>query len=238
MINEPLIEDESLKMDLLNHLLQFVTDERKALFGEVLKFRTKHITVVLEDIYQSQNASAVLRTCDLTGIQEVHIIENKYEYKVNPNVSLGSSKWLTLNWHNEKEENTIDTFNKLRSQGYRIVATTPHKNNKNLKSISLDSKMAIVLGTELTGLSSEAINNADEYLQIPMYGFTESYNISVSAALILFTLTERLRSSNFDWQLLPEEVINIKLDWARKSIDRSDVMIRHFLKNYKSRLNG
>lgn len=238
MITEPPIEDLSTKKDLLNHLLEFITNERKALFEEVLSFRTKHITIVLEDIYQSQNASAVLRTCDLTGIQDVHIIENNYEYNVNPNVTLGSSKWITLKKYNEKKNNTIDTFNKLRSQGYRIVATTPHKNDKNLKSISLDDKIAVVLGTELTGLSQVAIDNADEYLKIPMYGFTESFNISVSAALILFTLTQRLRSSDINWNLLPEEVIDIKLDWAKKSIDRSDVMIRHFLKNYKSQING
>jgi tRNA (guanosine-2'-O-)-methyltransferase len=237
MITEPLIDDLSTKKDLLDYLLQLVTEKRKILFDDVLRYRTRHITIVLEDIYQSQNASAVLRTCDLTGIQDVHIIENNYEYSVNPDVALGSSKWLTMTKYNERENNTLDAFNKLRSSGYKIVATSPHKNDKNLNSLSLNDKVAIVLGTELTGLSSIAIDNADEYLQIPMYGFTESYNISVSAALILFTLTERLRSSDIDWKLFPEEVIDIKLDWAKKSIDRSDVVIRHFLKNYNSKIN-
>jgi tRNA (guanosine-2'-O-)-methyltransferase len=237
MITEPLIDDLSTKKDLLDYLLQLVTEKRKILFDDVLRYRTRHITIVLEDIYQSQNASAVLRTCDLTGIQDVHIIENNYEYSVNPDVALGSSKWLTMTKYNEHENNTLDAFDKLRSSGYKIVATSPHKNDKNLNSLSLNDKVAIVLGTELTGLSSLAIENADEYLQIPMYGFTESYNISVSAALILFTLTERLRSSDIDWKLFPEEVIDIKLDWAKKSIDRSDVVIRHFLKNYNSKIN-
>lgn len=237
MITEPLIEDLSIKKDLLDYLLDLVTEKRKIIFDDVLKYRTRHIAIVLEDIYQSQNASAVLRTCDLTGVQDVHIIENNYEYSVNPDVALGSSKWLTMTKYNEHENNTITTFDQLRSQGYKIVATSPHKNDKNLNSISIDDKIAVVLGTELTGLSQVAIDNADEYLQIPMYGFTESYNISVSAALILFTLTERLRSSDVDWKLFPEEVMDIKLDWAKKSIDRSDVVIRHFLKNYKSQIN-
>ena len=234
MFEVPIIEDSGTKRALLDHLLSFITDKRKLLFDKVLSHRTRHITIVLEDIYQSQNASAVLRTCDLTGIQDVHIIENNYEYSINPDVALGSSKWLNLYKYNEKEENTIDTFQKLRAEGYRIVATSPHKNDQNLDSIPLEGKIAVVLGTELTGLSTEAISNADEYLQIPMFGFTESYNISVSAALILYTLTERLRSSNFQWGLLPKDIIDIKLEWARRTIDRSDVVIRHFLKNYKS----
>lgn len=234
MLAEPILDNLDTKRDLLDYLLNFVTEKRKSLFEKVLSYRTKHITVVLEDIYQSQNASAVLRTCDLTGIQDVHIIENNYEYSVNPDVALGSSKWLDLHKYNEKEENTVDTFQKLRSQGYRIVATTPHKNEQTLDSIPLDGKVAVVLGTELTGLSDVAIENADEYLRIPMYGFTESYNISVSAALILFTLTQRLHGSDINWNLLPEEIIDIKLEWAKRTIDRSDVMIRHFFKNYKS----
>lgn len=234
MIREPVIQDFTTRKKLLSHLMNFITENKKSLFDHVLQYRTRHITVVLEDIYQSQNASAVLRTCDLTGIQDVHIIENNYEYSVNPDVALGSSKWLNLFKYNRESENTIDAYKKLRSKGYRIVATTPHKNEHSLESIPIDKKIALVLGTELTGLSEPAIENADEYLRIPMYGFTESYNISVSAALILFTLTERLRSSNISWKLTPEEVVNIKLEWAKRTIDRSDVIIRHFLKHYNS----
>jgi len=234
MIEEPVIQDFATKKKLLDHLMNFITENKKTLFDNVLQYRTRHITVVLEDIYQSQNASAVLRTCDLTGVQDVHIIENNYEYSVNPDVALGSSKWLNLYKYNQESENTTDAFKRLKNKGYRIVATTPHKNEESLETIPLDKKIALVLGTELTGLSETAIKNADEYLRIPMYGFTESYNISVSAALILFTLTERLRSSNISWKLSPEEVVNIKLEWAQRTIDRSDVIVRHFLKHYNS----
>jgi len=222
--------DKPTKLKLLEHLMSFVSDERKKRFDDILQHRTRHITVVLEDIFQPHNASAVLRSCDLTGVQDVHIIENGNDYNVNPEVALGSSKWLNLIKYNEKDNNTLDIFDRLRKDGYTIVATTPHKNNFDLDTLPIDKKVAVVFGTELTGLSELAINNADEYLRIPMFGFTESYNISVSAALTLFTLTQRLRKSDINWQLDDDEISDILLDWARNSVGISEIIERHFMK--------
>jgi tRNA (guanosine-2'-O-)-methyltransferase len=220
---------------LLEYFSEYLTERRKELFQKVIRYRTRHITVVLEDIFQPHNASAVLRSCDLTGVQDVHIIENRNTYEVNPDVAMGSFKWLNLYKYNEKENNTLDTFDKLRQQGYRIVATTPHKNDKTLEDISIDGKMALIFGTELTGLSDIAIENADEYLRIPMYGFTESYNISVSVALSLFTLTERLRKSDIPWQLSEDEKLDILLEWSRRSVKRSDVYEKEFINRMKEK---
>jgi tRNA (guanosine-2'-O-)-methyltransferase len=220
---------------LLEYFSEYLTERRKELFQKVIRYRTRHITVVLEDIFQPHNASAVLRSCDLTGVQDVHIIENRNTYEVNPDVAMGSFKWLNLYKYNEKENNTLDTFDKLRQQGYRIVATTPHKNDKTLEDISIDGKMALIFGTELTGLSDIAIENADEYLRIPMYGFTESYNISVSVALTLFTLTERLRKSDIPWQLSEDEKLDILLEWSRRSVKRSDVYEKEFINRMKEK---
>jgi len=222
--------DNTTKRELVNFLSEFISEERKAIFKHVLQYRSKHITVVLEDIFQPHNASAVLRTCDLTGVLDVHIIENFNEYTVNPEVALGSSKWLNLNIYNEQSNNTIPTFEKLRKEGYKIIATTPHKNSKSLENIDLSEKSAIVFGTELTGLSDIAIDNADEYLRIPMYGFTESYNISVSAALVLFTLSERKRKENVAWQLSETEHLQTLLDWTRRSINKVEGIEKRFLK--------
>ncbi len=225
--------DLKTKEALLDYLLEFITDKRNSLFDEVLSNRTRHITVILEDIYQPQNASAVLRTCDLTGIQDIHIIENKNKYDVNPDVAVGSSKWLNLIKYNTEPENTEKAIHSLKKEGYRIIATTPHKKDQSLDEIPLDGKMAFLFGTELNGLSDTAIQLADEFVRIPMYGFTESYNISVSAALLLFTLTQKLRKSEIMWHLTDEEKIKIKLDWARKTIRRSEVFERQFLKKLK-----
>ncbi len=206
----------------------FLTENRRQLFEKVIQFRTRHLTVVLEDIYQPHNASAVLRSADLTGIQDVHIIENKNRYHVNPQVAMGSSKWLNLIRYNERQENTLTAYEALRSQGYQIVAATPHARGKTLDEIPLDHKMALVFGTELKGLTPTAIEHADQYLWIPMYGFTESYNISVSAALTLFTLTEKLRKSDIPWQLSEAEKQEILLEWTRRTVTRSEVFERDF----------
>ena len=227
--------DRKTKKEVLAFLSTYLTDNRKQLFSQVIQYRTRHITVVLEDIYQPHNASAVLRSADLTGIQDIHIIENRNQYEVNPEVAMGSSKWLNLIKYNDSEENTLKAYDALRKQGYRIIATTPHTEDKNLDEISLDGKMALVFGTELKGLSETAIQNADEYLRIPMYGFTESYNISVSAALTLFTLTEKLRKSEISWQLSEDEKLDILLEWTRRSIKRSELIEKEFFQRMKNR---
>lgn len=219
------------KRKLLNHLLGFASENKNTLFEKIIQYRTRYITVVLEDIYQSHNASAVLRTCDCFGIQDVHIIENNNKFEINPDVALGSTKWLNLFKYNNDEKNTFDAFRKLKTLGYRIVATTPYKNDCNLEELNLDSKIALVFGTELNGLSEEAIKYADEFVKIPMYGFTESFNISVSAAIILHYLTEKLRASDQHWKLNEEEIIDVKLNWVKNVVKSSDMIEKRLFKN-------
>ncbi len=220
--------------DLISFLEGFVTRERALLFDRIVEQRTRYITVVLEDIYQSQNASAVLRTCDCCGLQDVHIIENANEYTINPDVALGSDKWLDMYRYSESENNTLAAYSKLREQGYRIVATSPHKDDVFLDDFDIGTaKAAFVFGTEQRGLSDIAISNADEYVKIPMYGFTESYNISVSAAIVLSNLTSRLFKSDVEWRLTGEEKISLKLKWLRQSIKSSKQLEREFLSRLK-----
>ena len=217
------------KLELLNFLESFISENKKELFKRIIEYRTRYITVVLEDIYQPHNASAVLRTCDCFGVQDIHIIENRNLYEINPDVALGSSKWLTLTKYNDGNNNTLDTINKLKSKGYRIVATTPHKNDTPLNKLDLSKKTALLFGTELKGLSKVALENADTFVKIPMVGFTESFNISVSAAIILHQLTEKLRESNFNWQLTNTEKTDIRLDWVRNVVKKSDLVEAEFL---------
>ncbi len=222
------IEKRDDKRKLFDFLSNYVSDNKKQLFDKIIQYRTRHITVVLEDIYQPHNASAVLRSCDCFGIQDVHIIENRNIYEVNPDVALGSSKWLNLIKYNENESNTLDAFNKLREKGYRIVATTPHKNDTLLDDLDIDPKTALVFGTELKGLSDIALENADAFVKIPMYGFTESFNISVSAAIILHHITEKLRKSDINWHLTDEEIVDIKLNWVKAVVKKSEVLEKEF----------
>ncbi len=215
---------------LIEYLTGFVTSQRRGLFDRVLEERTRYITVVLEDIYQPHNASAVLRSMDCFGIQDAHIIENSNEYRINPDVALGASKWLNLLRYNQSTANTRAAIDRLKGQGYRIVATTPHQNQVALPDFDLEpGKVALLFGTEMQGLSSTALDQADEFLKIPMYGFTESFNISVSAAIILYQLKQKLTRSQIAWHLSPEEKQHILLEWLKKSIKRSDLLIRQFL---------
>lgn len=205
----------------LDFLYQFITDERKERFEEVLAYRTRHITVVLEDIFQPHNASAVLRSCDLTGIQDVHIIENNYTFDINPDVVMGSTKWLDIHRYNEQEFNTPTAINRLKEQGYQIVATCPHRDVFTPEALPLDKPIALVFGTEKTGITDYVMDHADRFVRIPMFGFTESYNISVSAALMVYTLTHRLHViQDVDWHLSEDEKQMVRLEWSRRTLNR------------------
>lgn len=221
-------------MQLLDYLSSFLTDDKKKLFKKILSLRTRYITIALEDIYQSRNASAVLRTCDCFGIQDVHIIENENEYELNPNVSMGASKWLNIHRINQLENNSLKAISELRKKAYRIIATTPHTDNVNLEDFDIGKgKFALFMGNEKEGLSNTILNNADEFLKIPMLGFTESFNISVSASIILHHLSLKLRQSDIDWHLSDEEKSTIELDWTKKSIKKVALIEKYFNENIK-----
>jgi tRNA (guanosine-2'-O-)-methyltransferase len=224
-----------MREKLIKYLEKFVTEKRNETFDQVIKSRTKYITVVLEDLFQAHNASAVLRTCDCFGIQDVHIIENRNRFLANSEISLGSEKWLSIRKYNGSKHNSAETVTILKEKGYRIVATTPHNDDIPLDELDLyRGKAALFFGTELGGLSKEVLQQADEYLKIPMYGFTESFNISVTAAIVLHTLTEKLRKSKIDWALTDQEKQEIKLAWLKTSIKNSDLIEKQFLNKSKS----
>jgi tRNA (guanosine-2'-O-)-methyltransferase len=227
-----------LQKALVDHLSGFMTERRNQIFRSIASQRTRYITVVLEDIFQSHNASAVLRSCECFGIQDVHFIENRYQYELNPDIALGSWKWLTLNRYSGSADNTSACLTKLKSDGYRIIATTPHKRDTTPVNLDLNKgKIALLFGTELEGLSANALSLADEYLKIPMTGFTESLNISVSAALIVHQLTERLRSSSINWQMEENEITALLLQWMRNSIKMSESIEKKFITNSNFQIN-
>ena len=222
-------------MKLVEYLESFLTVERKEKFNSLSSYRMRHLTVALENIFQSQNASAVLRTSDCFGVQDVHIIENSNEYNINPQVTLGSSKWLSLHRYNQQENNTLECIQSLKEKGYRIVATTPHKNDCLIDELPIDQKLCLFFGTELTGLSDIVMDHADEFVKIPLYGFSESFNISVSAAISIFNITERIRKSSTKWQLSEQEIDQIRLDWCRASLKRTELLEKDYYKLYKAK---
>jgi tRNA (guanosine-2'-O-)-methyltransferase len=218
-----------MNKELIDYLSQFISETRRAKFDEVLNFRTRHITIVLEDLYQPHNASAVLRSCDIFGIQDIHIIENKHAYTVNKDIAMGSPKWLNLYKYRKEENNTLACIKNLKEKGYRIVATSPNEDVCSIDDLTIDKPIALFFGTELTGISETVAEHADEFVKIPMYGFTESFNISVSAALCLRSLTEKLHKSNINWHLNEEEKEELLLKWLRNSIRKVELIEKDFI---------
>jgi len=216
---------------LYEYLEEFLTDKRKELFKKVLEDRTRHFTVVLEDIYQQHNSSAVIRSCDIFGIQDLHVIENKYNSKVSRHVAKGSQKWTTFHRYKKDTNNTADCFQDLKAKGYQIIATTPHNDSSYLHDFDISKKSAFVFGVEKEGVSDYVMENADGFLKIPMVGFTESLNISVAAAIILENITTRLRQSDVNWQLSEEEKTILFHEWVEKTIKNVDRIKEHFLQN-------
>lgn len=219
--------------ELITYLEQFITEKRKLRLREVLVQRTAHLQIVLEDIYQSHNASAVLRSCDCFGVQHVHFIENRNSLKVNEDVAMGSGNWLSIHRYRNNEDNTRTALESLKNAGYRIVVTTPHRRSYQPANLPVQQKTALVFGTEMQGATSVAMEMADDYLCIPMFGFTESFNVSVTAALCMYELTGRIRNSVSNWQLSQQEQEEIYLSWLKNSIEQGELLARDFLQKKK-----
>lgn len=213
-----------MNQELLTYLEHFITEERKERFLQVISARTNHFTVAMEDVFQMHNTSAVVRTCEVFGVQQAHSIEGRFGKRLDAKIAMGAQKWVDVFRYNDTQS-CIDT---LRAQGYQIVATTPHKDAYSLNDFDISKKSAFFFGTEKEGLSEQVLSQADTYLKIPMVGFTESLNISVAVAIVLQQLTDKLRRSQVAWQLTDEERLNTLINWTKKSIRNvKDVLKRY-----------
>ena len=213
-----------IDIELLQHLETYLTEHRRLRFDNVLQQRTKHFTVATEDVYQLHNTSAVIRSCDVFGIQEVNIRQERNSKRIDREIAMGAQKWVDLNrFHSVKE-----CIKDLKQKGYQIVATTPHENDCLLHEFDVSKKACFFFGRETEGLSQEVLDEADCYLKIPMSGFTESLNISVSAAIILQHVTTKRKQTDIKWQLSKEEQLDLRLQWIKKTLKSSDDIVKRF----------
>ena len=217
---------------VFQHLSQFVSDHRKETIERVLSLRTKYITIILEDIFQSQNASAVVRTCECMGLQEIHMVENITKYSINPKVLRGANKWMDIKrYRSKKQHNTIACFDQLRHEGYKILVADPDADGISIHDVDVtEGKLALMFGNELRGASKEALVNCDTKVKIPMYGFTESLNISVSVAICLESLVTKIHNAKISPGISHSEKELIRLNWYRKIVRKSDLIEREFLR--------
>lgn len=210
--------------EYLAYLETFLTANRKERFLEVLQNRTRHFTIAVEDVYQLHNTSAVMRSCEVFGIQDLHVIEERFGKRIDKEIAMGAEKWVDIH----RYQNNTSCIEKLKEQGFQIVATSPHIQAGFLADFDITKPSAIFFGTEKTGLSEDVLQQADAYIKIPMVGFTESLNISVSAAIVIQDITERLRKSGINWQLTENEILEKRIDWSRKSIKDIDFITERF----------
>lgn len=213
------------KLALLEYLEGFISENRKKRFMDVLKNRTNHFTIAIEDVFQLHNTSAVMRSCEVFGIQNLHVIEQRYGKDIDRKIAMGAEKWVDITTHDSRKA----CIKSLKEAGYQIIATTPHNESCMLDKFDITKKSAIFFGTEIDGLSDEVMQQADGFIKIPMVGFTESLNVSVSAALVIQDITNRLRQSEINWKLTEEEVLDKRIDWARKSIKNLESVESRFV---------
>lgn len=218
-----------MKNELLQAFYELIPAVKGELFDQVAAKRTRYLTVLLEEIYQEHNASAVLRSCDCFGIQELHVVESKNQYKVQRDIARGAGRWVDLYNYNEGASPLLDAVSKLKSKGYKIAALTPDA-ELSIFDVPLDQPLALSFGTEWEGISDEIREIADYKVSIPMVGFTESFNVSVSVALTLQALRQRLLESETNWQLSEEDQVDVKLKWCQRYMRNGDVVRRELEK--------
>jgi tRNA (guanosine-2'-O-)-methyltransferase len=210
---------------LLEYFGQYITDHKKGAMERVLAARTRHFTVVLEDIFKPHNASAVIRTCDCFGVQDIHVIEKTNKYKVNPYVTRGASQWVDLHKYYQPDGTSVDAcFSTLREKGYKIYGTSPSPGSMSIHDLPANEKLALVFGNEHEGISEEVKTKADGLVHIPMMGFTDSFNISVSASIFLFDLVSKAKRSQIpNFHLTEDEKNQLRMKWYRSVVKNSDL---------------
>lgn len=215
---------------LLDAFYDIISERKIEMFDRIASERTNYLTVVLENVFQEHNASAVLRSCDCFGIQNLHVIEKDNQYKVQRDIALGAGRWVDIFNYDKGDNPTLDCLQKLKGKGYKIVATTPHEKDCLISDLDLSHPVALVFGTERKGISKVVEGMADEFVKIPMYGFTESFNVSVSAAITLNVLRERLDKSEINWKLNDKEQVDLKLKWSKKIVNKGEMLEQELIK--------
>ncbi len=207
----------------LDYMTQFLTEERKEVLRRTLASRTHYMRIMTENMFHPQNASAIMRHCEAFGIQQIHTVEDRCRFDPSVNIVRGTQKWVDVEHH----DTTKEALEALKSEGYRIVATTPHRCSVTPETFDVTKgKFALVFGTEHAGISDEVIEAADDFLMIPMCGMVESLNVSASAAILIYMLSQRIRQQVDGWQLSDDEQLKLLTRWTMSSVRDFEGILR------------
>ncbi|MEZ4743237.1 MAG: RNA methyltransferase [Bdellovibrionota bacterium] len=180
--------DKQAPEDAWRFLQSRLTENRKRKMLQAAKERTNHIRLVLQDIHSPHNVSACMRSAEAFGVLNIDVVHLNQPFKPTV-VAKGVSNWLRITKH-QSIESCAETLHK---SGYKIIAGMPTQNSSPLEELQIDQPLAILFGNEHLGVSDEWSPFIDQYFTIPMYGFVESLNISVSAAITMHQLTHKAR---------------------------------------------
>ena len=217
------LHSEEWLRERLDYLTKFITDERREVLERTVDSRTHYMRILTENMFHPQNASAIMRHCEAFGIQQIHTVEDRCKFDPSVNIVRGTHKWVDVEHH----DTTAEALAALKAEGYRIVATTPHRCSATPETFDVTKgKFALVFGTEHAGISDEVIAAADDFLMIPMCGMVESLNVSASAAILIYMLSERIRQTVEGWQLSDEQKLKLLTRWTMSSVRDYERILR------------
>ena len=217
------LHSEEWLRERLDYLTKFITDERREVLERTVNSRTHYMRILTENMFHPQNASAIMRHCEAFGIQQIHTVEDRCKFDPSVNIVRGTQKWVDVEHH----DTTTEALAALKAEGYRIVATTPHRCSATPETFDVTKgKFALVFGTEHAGISDEVIAAADDFLMIPMCGMVESLNVSASAAILIYMLSERIRQTVDGWQLSDEQKLKLLTRWTMSSVRDYERILR------------
>ena len=217
------LHSEEWLRERLDYLTKFITDERREVLERTVNSRTHYMRILTENMFHPQNASAIMRHCEAFGIQQIHTVEDRCKFDPSVNIVRGTQKWVDVEHH----DTTAEALAALKAEGYRIVATTPHRCSATPETFDVTKgTFALVFGTEHAGISDEVIAAADDFLMIPMCGMVESLNVSASAAILIYMLSERIRQTVDGWQLTEEQKLKLLTRWTMSSVRDYERILR------------
>ena len=201
----------------------FMLPARYDVLRRTVAMRTRYMTILAENTFHPQNAAALIRHCEAFGLQQMHTVETYCRFNPSAAIVRGTHRWVDIRRHGS----TAEALAALRAEGYRIVATTPHREDTTPESFDVGrGRFALVFGTEHAGISEEVLASADEFLRIPMCGMVESLNVSASAAILIYMLSERMRRQVEGWNMTAAEQAATLYGWMCRSVKDSEEILK------------
>ena len=201
----------------------FMLPARYDVLRRTVAMSTRYMTILAENTFHPQNAAALIRHCEAFGLQQMHTVETFCRFNPSAAIVRGTDRWVDIRRHGS----TAEALAALRAEGYRIVATTPHREDTTPESFDVGrGRFALVFGTEHAGISEEVLASADEFLRIPMCGMVESLNVSASAAILIYMLSERMRRQVEGWNMTAAEQAATLYGWMCRSVKDSEKILK------------